>query len=96
MGVILWDAGKPEHLDAFIRYVDMHRAERIFAILTKGGTEVILRPRVQSRIDSALMRNLTEKTWAMLKESMDHANLEVVEADSYLWAEDRVLATEAE
>lgn len=96
MGVILWDAGKAEHLDAFVRYVEMQRAERIFAILSKGGSEVILRPRVQSRIDSALMRNMTEKTWAMLKESMRSTNLEVVEADNYLWAEDRVLAIEAE
>lgn len=88
MGVILWDAGKPEHLDAFVRYVHMQRAERIFAILT-DRENVILRPRVQSRIDSAVMQNVTDKTWAMLKESLDSAHLEVIEADSYRFEEDR-------
>lgn len=96
MGVILWDAGNPEHLNAFVRYVNMQRVERIFAILTDRET-VIIRPKVQSRIDSAVMQNVTEKTWAMLKESLDAARLEVIEAGSYRFEEDRTrLAEEAE
>ncbi len=92
MGVLVLDAGKPEHLDTFIRYVGLQRAERLYAILTKGGSEVVLRPRVQSRIDSVVMRSLTERTWALIRESLDHAKLEVLEAEIYRWQEDRGLS----
>lgn len=91
MGIILWDAGKAEHLDAFSRYVEIQRPERLFAILTRTrtGTDVVIRPRVQSRLDSALIRNMTEKTWAMLREDPAISKLLAIEADGYLWAEDR-------
>ncbi len=90
MGILVWDAGKAEHLDAFVRFVGMFRADRVYAILARNGTEVVLRPRVQSRIDSAVMRGMTEKTWAMLKESLNSAKLEIIEANLFSWDEDHV------
>ena len=101
------DGSKPVQLEAFVRYVDMVRPERVYIV--RLDNDIALKQRVVSKLDSVHMYNAGRDVWAKLTTKVEEkcqmcggtgkaeGNLlrgravEIFPAEGYVWADDRMM-----
>lgn len=89
MGRIDLRADRPAHVESLVAYVAMQRPERLFAILTEAD-ELIVRPKVQSRVDSLLITGVSVRVWEEIRQKLNGLGLVLLRATRYAFAEDRI------
>lgn len=91
MPCVVLTATNPEEIDTLVEFVQEERAARLRAY-TRGPSELVIEPKVQSRVSYMWLQGITPELWPKLKERLASLSLRVRKATDYLWDESQTKA----